>query len=195
MAETTTTGAKPGSGATPEQAADATPEGATPEGQTPDPATGEGDDKFGEAGRIALRREREVNNDLRAQLRGFEAQVSDVERQGSRIAELERSTEAANSRIQELNVELAVHRTAPSLGITKPHIAARLVDRSSLEFDDAGNPTNIQKVLERLVESDGDVLAPGAVATVTRGVQSGGQQPRNGTNSIDKMIRQAAGYE
>lgn len=81
------------------------------------------------------------------------AQLSEIERVKKEHAEIQAQHEAVIRELQETRIQHSVMREATALNFIHPEIAARLVDWSELEYDDKGAPTNVQKLLDKLVKS------------------------------------------
>ncbi len=82
-----------------------------------------------------------------------EERLSESERQRKRISEMERDAELARQEAQELRLRLHVERQARRLGIVDEEAALALLDRSALEYDDRGNPTNLEAALRNLLKA------------------------------------------
>jgi cell wall-associated NlpC family hydrolase len=188
MAETTTAGATP-----------ADP-GATP-GQTPgdqQPAMGESEPTLGDAGKRAIDAERTARRDAEQRAKAAEeelkklrdASLSDSERRDKRLAELERAQASFEIERQDWRLRDAVTRTAMRLGYADPTDAVALVDRAAVEFDDAGSPKNVDRLLTDLLKAKPHL----AGGTRPFGSFDGGArgQPVTGKD-MNTLLRQAAG--
>jgi hypothetical protein len=114
--------------------------------------------------RTKLREAEEREKQLQTQLKEHErSQLSDQEKVAAELeetktarAEVERQLALSNVAVRESlleadTVKAAVH---PELGIIDPDAAFRLLDRSSIEWDDdTGRATNLPEVLKALVEA------------------------------------------
>jgi hypothetical protein len=82
-----------------------------------------------------------------------EAKLSETERLQKRLAELEREQAAWQRERQERTLKYETMLAASRLGIVDPEAAYRLLDLSKVEFDDDGNPTNLDKALQELLKA------------------------------------------
>lgn len=142
-----------------EQDAGATPAdpGATP--NTPDPkdspAAKVDEAKLGDAGLSALNRERELREAaekrekaLAKKVQAFEdADKTEAQKAAERVAELEKELAGERTARQSMSVQMASIASARKLGFRDPELAVRLVSASEVEFDDAGAPRNIERLL------------------------------------------------
>ncbi len=107
------------------------------------------------------------SNDLSAKLKELEAfkakvdaeKMSDdekrqLERQTleKQLAELQKEREAATRQTQKLRVTNEVFKHGQRLNIIDLDAADRLLDDSQIEYDDSGNPSNIEALLKTLVK-------------------------------------------
>jgi hypothetical protein len=69
-----------------------------------------------------------------------------------RIAELEAQLLALQEERQQVLVRASVDRAAARLGIVDPDAAYKLLDLAAVEYDEQGRPTNVEQLLERLVQ-------------------------------------------
>lgn len=189
MAEATETGATPAeSGATPN-----TPEAPT----TPESTAATTDDtELGPQGLEALKKERELREaaekrerDLGKKLKAYEDKdKSESEKATERIAALEKELASERTARQEGSVRLATAQAARKLGFRDPDIAHRLVSMTEVEFDDAGHPKNIERLLDGLAK---------AHPYLVNGTSDAGLGPRGSAApsgpDMNAMIRRAAG--
>ncbi len=120
------------------------------------------------------------------------AKLTDEER---RTAELKAAQDGLNEtqrQLQAARLETAVERTAQRLGIVDGDAAYRLLDSSAVEFDDSGKPTNVQALLEGLLESRPWLKGGAGQPTTTGGSASAPARSREGgltVEAIRKMSR------
>ncbi len=142
-----------------------------------------------EAEEAAERRAKQAEAQLKealAQLKQHEdAKLSEQERTQRRLAEAEAERDRLREEAQRARIEAAVAAKAHVLGIVDPDAAIHLMDWASLEYDDAGRPTNTDAVLATMLEQRPYLRAqaaapqqPAAPSTLptnpaTRTVQSG----------------------
>jgi len=86
------------------------------------------------------------------------AQLSDKEKQDlaakklqEQLATLQKERDDAISRHQEERLNHAIQLQAIKQGLN-PEAATRLLDKAALEFDEAGNPTNLDKAFTAMVK-------------------------------------------
>lgn len=176
-----------------EQPAGATPaeQGATP--NTPDPAdTGQ----LGAAGLSALQREREQREAaekrekaLAKELKAYQDKdKSESEKTAERITELERERDQFASARREDSLRIAAMTAARKLGYRNPDLAFRLIATGAVDYDEAGQPRNVERLLDEIAKAD-----PYLVGNATdygggpRGKASGSDTDMN------SLIRKAAG--
>lgn len=82
-----------------------------------------------------------------------EAKLSETERLQKRLAELEREHAAWQRERQEHTLKYETMLAASRLGIVDPEAAYRLLDLTKLEFDEDGNPKNLDKALQELLKA------------------------------------------
>lgn len=126
------------------------------------PATGEQASSW-TALQSELEAERKQRKELEKKVSEYEkAQLSEKER-------LEREADDAKKRVELLQgtvVSLAIEATARDLGFRSPHLGSRLIDRSKIELDDEGRPTNVKALLEQVLKDAPELK--GAAGTPTR---------------------------
>jgi hypothetical protein len=69
------------------------------------------------------------------------------------VAELEQANAAMKRELHDLKLGHAIERRAAALHLFDPEVAAHLLDRTSLEFDDNGAPVNLDAALHALVKA------------------------------------------
>lgn len=89
-----------------------------------------------------------------------DAELSEVERIKKQHAELQSQHEAYTRQMQDRIIRYEVERAATKLNIIDPDAAVKLLDLSELEYDDSNNPTNAEKLLEKLIKQKPYLLAP-----------------------------------
>ena len=117
-----------------------------------------------------------------------DAEKSELQKAQERAAALEKEKESllASQRIKMAQYDVAVK--AAKLGIVDPDAAYRLMDQGKIEFDDAGNPTNTELLLQSLVKSKPYLVGSGSSA----------MNPAKSGSNIDPITiaaRKAAGLE
>ena len=125
-----------------------------------------------------------------AQKAADDAKLSDQEKLQKRLAELEKAAAEASSNLQQRVMEYEVKLAASRLGIVDPDAAWRLIDASSLEFDESGKPKNLDRVLNELLK---DKPWLSAQPTARNGAAGSGTQGNPTKFSMNDAIRRAAG--
>ncbi len=92
--------------------------------------------------------------DLKTRLDVLEAEkLSDEEKQAKLLTELQAEKVAWAAERQNILLGLAVQKESRTVGIQDADIALALLDRSQVEYDDDGAPTNLAALLEALAEA------------------------------------------
>lgn len=108
------------------------------------------------------KRLREVESVLKAR---EEAELSEQERQARRLAELEEKYSATEQRLRESALHLSVSSEAARLNVVDPDAAVKLIDTSTLEYDEDRNQWDgIDEALAALVEERPWLIRPVAPA-------------------------------
>jgi len=147
-------------------------EGATPNSgtTTPPPKSSATDDSadLGESGKAALDKEREARRDAEKRAKTFEkelqkfqdaartadeATLSEQEKLRRRVAELETERDVHATAQREQAIRMAAVTAAARLGFADPEDAFALLDREAIEFDDAGTPKNVSRLLTDLLKA------------------------------------------
>lgn len=168
--------------------------GATP--NTPEPEPEAPETPLGAEGIAALRREREQREaaekrerDLTKRLKAYEDKdKSESEKNAERIAELERQNSELAAARRTDTLRLAAAAEARKLGFRNPDLAYRLV-ASEVEFDDAGTPKNVDRLLADLAKGDPYLVA----STPDFGGGPRGSAPAAGQSMNDAIRRAVRG--
>lgn len=131
-----------------------------------------------------VRKLRREAADYRKRLRELEQRVqqyeeeklSETERLQKRLAEAEREITRLQQERQERLLKYEVQLAAGKLGIIDPDAAYRLLDLNLVEFDDDGEPQNIEKLLRDLV-AEKPYLVAGSGVSPTNPARSVGSPP------------------
>lgn len=124
----------------------------------------------------------------RKKLEGFEqAQLSETEKLQKRIQELEGTLQTKDRELLTIKTQAAVSTVAAKLNFVNPTLAHRLIDPSSVTYDDDGKPTNVEALLKEIAKSDPYLVGRRAV--------DAGQGAGTGTGGLtmNDRLRQAAG--
>ena len=119
---------------------------AKPAGDAPDPKAiaKERDDAKRELG--TLRRELKRLQD--AEKERADAEKTELEREREAREAAEQKVAAAQQRVVAAQVEAIAARA----GLIAPKVAAKLIDSGAIEYDDDGNATNLEKLVEATIK-------------------------------------------
>lgn len=132
---------------------------------------------------------------LRAQTRELDAlkakdalrereKLSETERLAAEKADLEKKLADHETAMREMRTEHAIERAATSQGARKPGIVAKLIDRSALQYDGDGSPTNVEDLVKELLKAEPYLVGKGDAAST--GVP--GSPRSNGAISRDDQV-------
>lgn len=128
-----------------------------------------------------LNRARTDAAQFRAELKAIrEAKKADAEAaktEAQKITEMESENALLKAALANARLEAAVAAQAARLNIIDAEAAVKLLDRSTLELDDEGNPKNVEAALRELIK-ERPYLAPKAPTNVA---PSGGTNAASGT--------------
>lgn len=119
-----------------------------------------------------------------AQKKAEEAQMSELQKAQRDASEAQKARADLERTVQELRVSRALDTAAAKLGFADPD-DARNIDWAALEFDDAGQPTNHETLLSKLLETKPHYKAAQAQQPPPRKPASAGASvnpPRSATN-------------
>ena len=158
--------------------------GTSPQGETPLAGTGETPgttptapaDLQREIERLsnALKRanaEAKAEREAAADLKKFKEQIeserlSEQEKQAKRLAELQREREDALLQLQETRLVAATQLAAAHLAFNDPEDALAFIERrrADLEYDERGQPANVEDILKQLLASKPYLAKPAQAA-------------------------------
>jgi hypothetical protein len=158
------------------------------------PPTGSADGEGGsEPDAATLKRElaavRREAAGYRTKLKTYEdADKTAADKATERIAELEAERDALAAARREDTLRLAASAAARKLGFRNPDLAYRLMATGSVEYDDAGQPKNVERMLDEIAKAD-QYLVQGT------GDWGGGPrgQAAQGVGDMNAIIRERAG--
>lgn len=116
-----------------------------------------------------------------------EAEMSEAEKLQARVTELESELAERAKREQEQSLRLASMTAAQKLGFKNPEVAYRWLLSEPVQFDGAGNPTNVESLLTAFAKSDPSLLSHTDFGGGPRGTSAAQ------TNDMNALIRRAAG--
>lgn len=171
-----------------------------PEGAAAEPQEGAAEDGKGTAGldpAILVRERDEAKREaqgLRGRIAALEkaeqqrkdAALSDLEKAQQRITELESEKAESLVREQARTLRLATEAAARKLGFWDPDVAYGLVDRNAVEFDDDGNPRNVERLLADIAKAKPRLVSQPDFGGGPRGPSGEGPD-------MNAIIRRAAG--
>jgi hypothetical protein len=129
--------------------------------------------------------------ELKPKAEGFDKlqdeKKSEVEKLTEQVTKLSKDLDDSKDALKTERVRVAVVSEAASKGIVDADAAYRLLDSSSLEFDDEGNPKNVSEAVTKLVEAK-----PYLVGDTRRwqGSGDGGPQGSPSSDSPDEAFGQ-----
>lgn len=142
-----------------------------------------------EARREAARYRTEAKSLRDAAKAAEDAKLPEQERMGRRLAELERHEADWERERQDWRMRESVTRSALKLGYRDPADAFSLIDRSALEYDEGGEPKNVDKLLTALAAAK-----PYLTGQARAGSFDGGPRGKPAAGgSFDDALRRAAG--
>lgn len=157
------------------------------DGSTPmvDQASSGGEETISLEEARKLRREAQG---LRKRLAEFEAvdarrkqaELTELDQAKQRLADMEAQLATANTAHQEQIVRYEVMLRATGMNVVDAEVVARLLDWSSLEFDENGAPTNVEKLLRDLLKAKPYLIKPAEQSAAAPNVNA-----RNGNEKVD----------
>ena len=113
--------------------------------------------------------------ELEARLKEVEDRTkTEEEKRAEKLAEYERTEAARQMELQDMRLRLAVHEKAASLGVADAELAYAALNRSEIEYDQDGDPTNIEDILKATLERHPALRATGVPAPRAGGTDGGG---------------------
>jgi hypothetical protein len=181
----------------------APPAGGQPSGATQPPA-GAGaagdDDDLDQP--MTLREARALRREAaqaRGRIAGFEEAertrqqqgLTELERERARATAAETALETERANLRNERLSIRIETAAARLGFIDPEAAVRLLDRSSIEFDEQGNPKGLDKALKDLLSAK-PYLKGQAQGSANAGEGNRGGAAPTGSGMND-LIRRGAG--
>jgi len=114
-----------------------------------------------------------------------EANKTELQKQTDRADKAEAASVKATERVRESTLRSAIIAEAAKRQVVDPDAAVALIDRASLELDDAGNPTNIAKAMDALLKTK-PYLAGAAKGDADQGARNGGAD-QLGREALESM--------
>lgn len=118
--------------------------------------------------------------------------LSAQEKAEKQLARIQKEHEDYRTSVQERIVTTELRAAAADLGFADLSDAVRLLDRSELEFDEDGNPTNARKLLEQLAKAKPYLLKQQNGGQQRTAASSGGatNPPRSATSGPQTLTRE-----
>ncbi len=107
---------------------------------------------------------RELEGKLKAD---EEAKLSQTDKLQKQLADKEREKSELERRYQESTLRYEVMLAASKLGIVDPEAAWRLLDAAEIEYDDQGQPQQVEKMLQTLISKKPYLVASGGSSGAT----------------------------
>lgn len=107
-----------------------------------------------------------------------DASLSEADKTKKAAKDAEDRATAAETRAKDSSVRLQIERDARKLNIVDEDAAYKLLDRSKIEFDADGEPTNIAALMEALVKDRPFLLAADGTSTARTGNSTNANRPR-----------------
>lgn len=112
--------------------------------------------------------------ELEAKLKADEeAKMSEQERLQKRVAELERQVIEYQEMLRRRTLEYEVKSQASKMGVVDPDAAWRLIDITTIEYDEDGRPKNLEKTLKALISARPWLLGNSAAPSPTNPPRGG----------------------
>lgn len=125
-----------------------------PSTESPDDRAARLERELGEARKEAASYRTKASALERAQAEAAQAGMTEAERTAAKQAELERANTELLGQLREQGVRTAAVEAATKLGYRSPDVAYRLLNRAELEFNDAGQPKNVERLLRELLQAE-----------------------------------------
>lgn len=174
---------------------DPTDPDATTDTDQGEPSAGDDTDTLGDAGKAAIRRERQARKQAEAALRTAEDALTAAKADGLSAIETARAearTEARKEVLAEANGRIihAEVKAAAAGKLRRPEYATRLLDLTTFTVADDGTVDTkaIASAIDELIANDPELAVTGAPGPLP----GGGARPTSGS-SMDDAIRRAAG--
>jgi hypothetical protein len=119
-----------------------------------------------------------------------DAKLTDTQRLQQRIDDLEAKGELAEQRAVALVRNAAIVDAARKVGAIDPDAMPRLIDTDAIEVDDAGSPTNVAALLEKLAKDKPQWFRDGGPGSFDGGARGG---RADGKPDMNAMLREKAG--
>lgn len=158
------------------------------EGQDPKPTGGEPSGKQPKSPEELRREAGEWRTKFRSSDTAREAAEAALKTEQGKTSTLETENRQLKNELQELRLGGTVSAAASKLGFRNPELASRVIDKAALKFDDKGSPTNIDELLQQVLEANPYLAA----ASPDFGGGNRGTAPAGGPTMTD-LIRAASG--
>lgn len=130
--------------------------------------------------------------DLESQVKDADgASKSEAQKLADELESLKKQLEQTASTGQTRVAKAAIKAAAAAAGAGRPDVVSRLIDPEDVDFDDDGEPTNVDKLVAQIKKSTPELFSvrkPGSGDGGPRGAAAGDKKP-----SMDDAFRAAAG--
>jgi hypothetical protein len=113
-----------------------------------------------------------------------QAGMTEAERATARQTALEAENRELLTRLRDQSLTSAAVAAATKLGFRNPELAVRLLDRSSIEWDDAGLPKGVEAQLRELAKADAYLVKNGTGADYGGGTRGATPAAQPGMNEL-----------
>lgn len=153
-----------------------------PVADTPDPAALA--KLLDEERRARGRAQKEAEKALAALKDRDDADKSELQKALDRVKELEESSAKAEAAARRDAIDAAASRAAVKLNFVDPDDAQRFLDPAVIEFDDAGRPINVDKLLADVAKTKPHLIAKARTPDAGQG-----ERGRSATLTTDEIRR------
>lgn len=131
-------------------------------------------------------------NDLRAKVKDAEGvSKSESEKMAEQLKELQAKLDETSSKGSARVAKAAIKASAASAGATYPDDIPKLIEPADVEFDDDGEPTNVDKLVAGLKKTRPALFAERKAGSGDGGPRGG---PPAGKGGMEDLLRAAAGH-
>lgn len=103
-----------------------------------------------------------------------EAQKTELQKAQDRATKAEADAKAASDRAKETALRAAIISEAAKKNVVDPDAAVALLDKSAIEYDKDGSPTNIADAVDSLLKAKPYLVGGGSRGDADQGARNGG---------------------